>query len=617
MGNVEYSKQARNHGDTSKPEGRPDRIERPSWFGSSLDPAVAISEDPLEGREFKMSITGKADTQTREPTYPPNFTKATFEKAIEELRGILGGAEYVEVNDKPLNSGNYYHPALSHDAYNVAAADYFVPSAVCYPGSTEDVQAIVRWANRWIFPLYPYSVGRNLGYGGAAPRVPGSLGINLGKRMNKVLKVDEKAANCYLEPGVTYIDLYEELKRRGLGDKLWIDVPDLGGGSVVGNALDRGVGYTPYGDHWAQHCGMEVVLPNGEVVMLGMDSMPGSKTGQCFQYGFGPYLDGIFTQSNLGIVTKMGFFLMPNPGGILPFMISFMHKDDLKEAVNTLQPLMASRMLGNIPSLRLGLWDAATYGSKDHYWPENDGRPVPPEIEEKILKQTNIGYWVLYGSLYGPDEATAPQWEAVKSKFSHIKDVRFQLREDVPPESYLHDRAAVFAGVPTFRELAWHGWIENAGELFFAPISGVNGDDAAAQVELCKKITTKHGFDYLGTFYVAVREAHHIVTLLFDRAKPDERLRAERCIRELIDTHAKLGYGEYRSHIATADQIMATYSANDHAFRRLNETIKDALDPNGVISPGRSGIWPRAYRGKGWEIDGVAPLKQVKGEGKL
>ncbi|GAA5967865.1 hypothetical protein JCM11641_005790 [Rhodosporidiobolus odoratus] len=618
MHNVQYSKLSRAKGDTSKAEGRPDKIDRPSWFGSSLDPALAISTEPLEGQEFKPAV-GTVKTEKRAVTYPPGMGKEVFERAIADLRKRLGGKEeWVVVNDVPLNDGNYYHPSLSHDSYAVVAEDYFVPSAVAYPGSTEDVQTIVRWANDYKFPLWPVSIGRNLGYGGAAPRVPGSLLINLGARMNKVLNVDPKAANCLLEPGVTYIDLYEELKRRGLGDQLWIDVPDLGGGSVLGNALERGVGYTPYGDHWAQHCGMEVVLPNGEVVLLGMDSMPNSKTGQCFQYGFGPYLDGMFTQSNLGIVTKMGMFLMPNPGGILPFMISFMHKDDLEAAVDTLQPMMASRLLGNIPSLRLGVWDAATYASKDEYWPDNNGRVLTDEVEQAILNKTDLGYWVFYGALYGPDEITKPQWETVKSKFSHIKDVRFQLREDVPENSYLHDRAAVFAGVPTFRELAWHQWIPNAGELFFAPISGVSGSDAVAQVKLCKEITKKHGFDYLGTFYIAQRESHHIVTILFDRAKPDERVRAEKCIRELISTHAKIGYGEYRSHIATADQIMSTYGANNDAFRRLNETIKDALDPNGILQPGRSGIWPRAYRGKGWEIDGVGPLKQVRPEaGKL
>lgn len=47
--------------------------------------------------------------------------------------------------------------------------------------------------------------------------------------------------------GVTYHDLHNYLEANNLRDKLWLDVPDLGGGSVLGNAVERGVGYTPYG----------------------------------------------------------------------------------------------------------------------------------------------------------------------------------------------------------------------------------------------------------------------------------------------------------------------------------------------------------------------------------
>lgn len=83
-------------------------------------------------------------------------------------------------------------------------------------------------------------MGRNLGYGGAAPRVSGSVVVDLGRRMNKVIKIDGLNASCLLEPGVSYFALYEEVKKANLG--LWIDCPDLGGGSVMGNALDRGVG---------------------------------------------------------------------------------------------------------------------------------------------------------------------------------------------------------------------------------------------------------------------------------------------------------------------------------------------------------------------------------------
>lgn len=73
------------------------------------------------------------------------------------------------------------------------------------------------------------------------------------------------------------------------------------------------------------HCGMEVVLPNGELIRTGMGAMPqprkpgdkptrpdeepGNKCWQLFPYGFGPFNDGLFSQSNLGIVTKIGIWV--------------------------------------------------------------------------------------------------------------------------------------------------------------------------------------------------------------------------------------------------------------------------------------------------------------------
>lgn len=80
-------------------------------------------------------------------------------------------------------------------------------------------------------------------------------------------------------------------------------------------------------DHWMTHCGMEVILPNGELMRTGMGAMPdptnGSNEGlrpdqhppnrswQLFNYGFGPYNDGVFTQSSLGITTKLGVWVGP------------------------------------------------------------------------------------------------------------------------------------------------------------------------------------------------------------------------------------------------------------------------------------------------------------------
>jgi len=46
----------------------------------------------------------------------------------------------------------------------------------------------------------------------------------------------------------------------------------------------------------------------------------------------------------------------------------------------------------------------------------------------------------------------------------------------------------------------------------------------------------------------------------------------------------------------TIDQVASLYDFNNHAYRRFVESIKDAVDPNGILSPGKQGIWPERFR---------------------
>ena len=65
----------------------------------------------------------------------------------------------------------------------------------------------------------------------------------------------------------------------------------------------------------------------------------------------------------------------------------------------------------------------------------------------------------------------------------------------------------------------------------------------------------------------------------------------------LVQIAAEHGWGEYRTAPAFMDAVVGAYSYNNNALLRFHEAIKDAVDPNGIISAGRYGIWPKHLRG--------------------
>ena len=119
-------------------------------------------------------------------------------------------------------------------------------------------------------------------------------------------------------------------------------------GKPVGNALDHGVGYTfgAYRDHFHSHCGLEAVLPNGDVVRTGMGALPGAKTWAEYRYGFGPTVDGLFAQGNLGIVTKMGFHLLPAPEAYQTSVVTVPRRRDIVPLIDLVNELENQALIG-------------------------------------------------------------------------------------------------------------------------------------------------------------------------------------------------------------------------------------------------------------------------------
>lgn len=132
---------------------------------------------------------------------PPNVSAQDFEKFISICCKAVGDNVDVVSSTTQTVDGDYMKPNYTHDTYHIVEKDGFLASAVISPRNVAEVQAIVRAANEHKVPLWPISIGRNLGYGGAAPRVSGSAIVNMGRHMNKVLEVDVEGAYCLVEPG--------------------------------------------------------------------------------------------------------------------------------------------------------------------------------------------------------------------------------------------------------------------------------------------------------------------------------------------------------------------------------------------------------------------------------
>ena len=340
---------------------------------------------------------------------PPNVSEEEFASALSEFAQAVGD-EWVFSSDEDV--------ALYRDSYSIywGEPEERVASAAVAPANVEEVQQIVRVANRYGIPIYPISTGRNLTYGGAAPTLSGSVVVDL-KRMNRVLEVDEDRHFALVEPGVSYFDLYNYIQERGLN--VMLDVPDPGWGSPIGNSLDHGVGYTmsPYRDHFGSHCGMEFVTAEGEVVRTGNGAMPGSDSWQDYRYGVGPMIDGLLAQSNFGIVTKMGFWLMPMPETFLTGTVTVPRYGDFDALVKEVSYLEDSFLIGmpefGSPAAEGGIGGTPT----DMAGLMRNGWPSVERLEEFVSAQGRPA-WSVELRFYGPEEVVRGGWEAARRRFA-------------------------------------------------------------------------------------------------------------------------------------------------------------------------------------------------------
>ena len=515
---------------------------------------------------------------------PPGFSEASLRSVLAELARELGDG-WVDAPDEP--SPEHLDPFALGDPLR------FAPSAVVRPGSVEEIQAVLRIANAHRLPLWTVSRGRNLGYGGTAPRVRGSVVLEL-SRMNRVLEVDEELGYALIEPGVSFFDLYEHL--RANGHRLWMSVPGLGWGSVVGNALERGFGQAPYGEHSAAICGLEVVMADGDLVRTGMGvDRRRPRAGTSTRAGTGRSLDGLFLQSNYGVVTKMGLWLMPEPESFRACEVTFARDEDLVRDDRDRSPPegrrddhrqrprgeRGPRRAGHDPRSRWSDRPRAAVALDD----PGDGRRARHRLVEPALRALRPRC---------RRRGALPHGAGRVRPHPGARASRPALRRDVT-EAEIEPADRPQAGIPSMMSYAILDWLDGeTGHVGFSPLSPLRGEDAVRQVQMVRSRALEHGFDYSAGLTCGTRFLNHIFMILVDPTDAEPTDRARGLFAVLVREGAASGYGEYRTHLEFMDLVAEQYDFHGGSQRRLNETIKDALDPNGILSPGKQGIWPRS-----------------------
>lgn len=392
-------------------------------------------------------------------------------------------------------------------------------------------------------------------------------------RMNAIIEVDVDNGYALLEPGVSYEALHAHLQARGLG--LWIDCERNALASVAGSIARRGSGYTPYGDHLLMQCGMEVMLTSGELVRTGMGAMPGSNTWQLFKYGYGPYIDGLFTQGNFGIITKIGVWLMPAPPAYRPFMVSLPDDAALAAAMELLRPLRVNQIVPNTVVVSHALMDLAPFARRADFL-------AGGQLDvEAARARHGLGLWSVYGALYGLPGNVEATWEMLQPALASLPGARISTDLDEPAPSPWYHRERAMRGLPDSALSRLDGWA-GPGALWLRATAPIDGDDARAMAGLAAQALAAEGFDPLLEFELGWRSATLHAHLGFDPAAGD----ADRARRAATAAIAALQAAGYPVSDCSPELLPAAGQARQGSgLATLNARLRDILDPAGVLVP--------------------------------
>lgn len=417
------------------------------------------------------------------------------------------------------------------------------PDFVVLPRTTEEVQEIVKLANRERVPIVPKGAGLAL----TGLVIPQKGGILLDmKRMDKILEVNEKARYVVVEGGTTHGALKSYLQKHY--PHLRHSIPDSPPvATVVANVVIHGQGRLSqqHGFNSDMVSGLEVVLPTGEVCRIGSCSV------SSYWFSKGPPLpdlSGLFLGwfGTTGIITKLGLKLYPckkmrdvmlfltDRAELVPdIMLKLSHTEMVEDVTVSAQPL---------PLRYRGTFWIMTYITGD-------------SEEELEFKRKMV-------------------WNALQGYFES---------RDLGLLSVSPDMKAPLMSMPSkditrFADVAKGGGFQYAG-----PITPI--EKFPVFIKKLEEVATKYNVFYASTTRL-IGAGHCMMfsfSFSFNRANPDEMARAKRALDECSRFALEEGGVLWKADLDEQKMLMEKMDPNT---LNLMKKIKQLLDPNGIMNPG-------------------------------
>lgn len=477
------------------------------------------------------------------------------------------------------------------------------------PADQAEVLKIINICSEENIYYYPISSGKNWGYGGATAVKNDMLILDL-SRVNRIVEFNNELSYVIVEPGVTQQNLYDYMKDRGLE----FMVPTTGAGpeaSLLGNAVERGYGITPHEDHFGSLLGLKVILPNGEIYRSSLAELGGFSVDNIFKWKIGPYLDGLFTQSNLGIVMEATIALAPKPENVTQFVV-FLNEEEFELGVSAIKRIKTN-LSGIVGGVNL-MNKRRLLSMIEDKW---DREKALEEIQViEYAKNRSLPDWAMVGALYGPNDLVQVGKKIIKKecqgfsqkviflskkkflwssrilKYLPLPNLKkmlsnagraLEILEGTPskvalPLAYLKNKK----GLPP--DGKYNPDKDNCGLIWFAPLMPLDPAIVRDFTQELSRICLTYDIDPLITLTAfSSRCIDSTIPILFSKDNKIDTVKAKQCYEALLKECKEMGLFPYRLDI---DHMELMQNTEVPAFS-LAQKIKEAIDPKGLLAPGR------------------------------